>query len=141
MGRSGGNNNDWRWVLPVAEGMLTSHTPVAADEVTRVPKMRRTYLLASARAYILDETRLNGNDHHMDGHDYLTSLSRTHGRMQRGRQNNTPPTLQCDYTWIPIWRLNVLNPQLLTSSQTHTCATKCQIEFQDGKRKILTSWV
>ena len=41
------------YVLPVAEGTLTSHKPVVTEEATRIPKMAKTYLLASVRAYTL----------------------------------------------------------------------------------------
>ena len=38
------------YVLPAAEGTLTSHKPVAKDVMTRLPKQMRMYLLASVRA-------------------------------------------------------------------------------------------
>ena len=50
-------------MLPPAEGMLTSHRPVAADEVTRVPKTKRTYLFASVSAYTLERVRLSDSGH------------------------------------------------------------------------------
>ena len=40
-------------ILPFAEGSLINHSPVAKDEVTRIPKTTITYLLASVRAYTL----------------------------------------------------------------------------------------
>jgi hypothetical protein len=53
-GRSDADNKRGVHGLPVAEGTLTSHTPVAKDEVTRIPKTVRTYLLASVKAYTLE---------------------------------------------------------------------------------------
>ena len=44
-------------MLPFAEGALLNHNPVTKDDVTRIPKVMITYLLASVRAYILDQTR------------------------------------------------------------------------------------
>lgn len=44
-------------MLPFAEGALLNHNPVTKDDVTRIPKVIITYLLASVRAYILDQTR------------------------------------------------------------------------------------
>lgn len=55
-----GNNGGWIChALPFAEGAITIHTPVAKDEVTRIPKTTRMYLLAFVRAYILGRTRLS----------------------------------------------------------------------------------
>lgn len=51
-------------VVPVADGALTSHKPVAKDEVTRVPKTTRTHFLACVEAYILYRTQLNEIEHH-----------------------------------------------------------------------------
>ena len=57
-----GNNGGWIChALPFAEGAITIHTPVAKDEVTRIPKTTITYLLASVRAYTLGRTRLSNN--------------------------------------------------------------------------------
>ena len=49
--------------LPVADGTLTSHTPVAVDEVTRIPKTTRTYLFAPVKAYTLRWSQLNASGH------------------------------------------------------------------------------
>ena len=51
--RSEGNNDNWMCVLPDAEGTPTSHKPVATEEATRIPKVTKTYLLASVRRYAL----------------------------------------------------------------------------------------
>ena len=53
-GRLEKNVNDRAHVLPPARGELTSHNPVAEDEVTRIPKRTRTYSLASVRTHTLD---------------------------------------------------------------------------------------
>ena len=80
VGRSEGNINNWTAAVPVLEGMLMSHNPVAVDEVTRIPKTKRTRLLASVGAYTLDRTRLSDSGHHVDRRNYLTSPSGIRGR-------------------------------------------------------------
>ena len=82
-------NNNQRHVLPPAEGTLTSHNPVAEDEVTRIPKRTRTYLLASVRTYTLDQTRLSDSKPYV-GWNHLTSSSGRCGQVLRRRQNSTP---------------------------------------------------
>jgi len=90
-GRLEENKNNWTRVLPPAEGTLTSHNPVAEDEVTRIPKRTSTYLLASVRTYTLDQTRLSDNTPRGE-RNRLTSSSGRCGRVLRRRQNSTPPT-------------------------------------------------
>ena len=62
-------------MLPPAEDILTNHSPVVNDEVTRTPETTRTYLLVPVRACTLDRNQLSDHGHRVDGYDHLTSSS------------------------------------------------------------------
>ena len=92
---------------PFAEGTLINHNPVAEDEATRIPETTRTYMLASVRAYTLDQIGLSDNRRRVDGYNHPTSSSGIRGRAPKRRRNNTLLILQCGHNWVPIRRLNI----------------------------------
>ena len=52
-----------------------NHNPVAEDEAKRIPETTKTYLLASVRAYTLDQTGISDGRRRMDGYNHPTSSS------------------------------------------------------------------
>lgn len=129
-------------MLPFAEGALLNHNPVTKDDVTRNPKVIITYLLASVRAYILDQTRFRESGRR-PGWVWIT-VSPHRQEYEAERQNEDEIISFQLYSVVTPgfpFSIRTFEPLKLLTHQPKLTPTNCQTRFQSWERKVLTSWV